>query len=258
MTDTLSLKLQFCKLYAMREHFERIKKEAEEHAWAYDNFLETLVDEELLCKENKRFGRLFKQARFPLLKTLEHFDFSKAPYLNKKEVMALYDCSFMSNKENLILIGSPGTGKTHISLALGVEACRKGKKVLFYTAAALGNKLVEMQQEKELSDFLDRLRAVDLLIIDELGYVKLSPQTTQLLFQVFSDRYEKGSILISTNLEFSEWADVFNDERMTAAILDRLIHNSRIILFNGESYRFRKHKEDMKPHRKSEEGKDQA
>lgn len=258
MTDTLSLKLQFCKLHAMREHFERIIKEAGEHTWTYDHFLEALVDEELLCRENKRFGRLFKRARFPLLKTLEHFDFTKAPYLNKKEVMALYDCSFMSNKENLIFIGSPGTGKTHLSLALGVEACRKGKKVLFYTAAALGNKLVEMQQEKELSDFLEKLKQVDLLIIDELGYVKLSPQTTQLLFQVFSERYEKGSILLTTNLEFSEWADIFNDERMTAAILDRLIHNSRIILFNGESYRFRKHKEDKKLPRKNEESKDQA
>jgi DNA replication protein DnaC len=257
MTDALSLKLQSCKLYAMREQFDRIKKEAEDRAWAYEHFLETLVDEELLCKENKRFGRLFKQARFPLLKTLDHFEFSKAPYLNKKEVMALFDCSFLGSKQNLILIGSPGTGKTHISLALGAEACRKGKRVLFFTAAALGNKLVEMQQEKELSDFLNKLRAVDLLIIDELGYVKLSPQTTQLLFQVFSDRYEKGSILITTNLEFSEWADIFNDERMTAAILDRLIHNSRIILFNGESYRFRKHKEDKKPPQKSEEGKDQ-
>lgn len=256
MTDTLSLKLQTCKLYAIREHFERIKKEAEEYAWAYEQFLEALIDEELLNRENKRFGRLFKRARFPLLKTLDHFDFSKAPYLNKKEVMALYECAFLREKENIIFIGSPGTGKTHLSLALGVEACRKGKKVLFYTAASLGNKLVETQQEKELSNFLDRLREVDLLIIDELGYVKLSPQTTQLLFQVFSDRYEKGSILITTNLEFSEWTGIFNDERMTAAILDRLIHNSRIFLFNGESYRFRKHKEDKKPPRKNEGDKD--
>jgi len=143
---------------------------------------------------------------------------------------------------NLLFLGAPGTGKSHIATSLGVEACRRGKSVAFYTAANLGNLLVEMQDEQQLSKFMSKLKKVELLIIDELGYVELSRQTTQLMFQVFSERYEKGSILVTTNLEFAEWTSIFHDERMTAAILDRLIHNSKIMLFNGESYRYRAQK----------------
>ena len=154
-------------------------------------------------------------------------------------MISLFDGKYIDEKVNLLFLGSPGTGKTHISLSLAVEACKQGKSVAFYTAANLGNIVVEMQENNQLNKFLKKLRKVDLLLIDELGYVKLSNQTTQLMFQIFSERYETGSIIISTNLEFAEWTNIFHDERMTAAILDRLIHNSKIILFNGESYRFR-------------------
>ena len=151
--------------------------------------------------------------------------------------MALLSLDFIDENKNVIFIGDQGTGKTHIVTSIGVEACKQGKSVLFFTAASLGNRLVEMQDESVLNKFIDKLKKEDLLVIDELGFVGLSNKTTQLLFQVFSERYEKGSIIVTSNLEFGEWGNVFNDEIMAAAIIDRLIHNSTIKSFKGQSYR---------------------
>lgn len=239
MTDMLKTKLKTCRLSGIGEHYDRIVGEANERSWSYDSFLEALLDCEIVTRENSRFQRLLKQAKFPILKTIDQFDFPQAPYLSKRDVMDLFDGQFIDDRANLLFLGAPGTGKSHIATSLGVEACKQGKSVAFYTAATLGNLLVEMQDENQLSKFMSKLKKVELLIIDELGYVELSHQTTQLMFQVFSERYEKGSIIVTTNLEFAEWTSIFHDERMTAAILDRLIHNSKILLFNGESYRYR-------------------
>lgn len=242
MTDNLRAKLKLCRLSGISEHYDRIVGESNEMGWTYDSFLEALLDQEIEARENSRFKRLLKQAKFPTLKTIEQFDFSMAPYLSKKEIMDLFHGQYIENRTNLLFLGAPGTGKSHIASSLGVEACRLGKSVAFYTAANLGNLLIEMQDEHQLSKFMNKLKKVELLIIDELGYVELSHQTTQLMFQIFSERYERGSILVTTNLEFAKWSSIFHDERMTAAILDRLIHNSKIILFNGESYRYRMQK----------------
>ena len=242
MIDSLKTKLKLCRLSGINEHYDRIVSEANERGWTYDSFLEALLDQEIATREDNRFQRLLKQAKFPTLKTIEQFDFSQAPYLSKKEVIDLLGGQFIEERTNLLFLGAPGTGKSHIATSLGVEACRRGKSVAFYTAANLGNLLVEMQDEQQLGKFMSKLKKAELLIIDELGYVELSRQTTQLMFQVFSERYEKGSILVTTNLEFAEWTSVFHDERMTAAILDRLIHNSKIMLFNGESFRYRAQK----------------
>ncbi|HZK28013.1 MAG TPA: IS21-like element helper ATPase IstB [Thermoclostridium sp.] len=244
MTDELKAKLKLCRLSGVSEHYEHIINEAKEKDWTYDFFLEALLDQEIIVRENSRFQRLIKQAKFPTLKTIEQFDFSKAPYLSKKEITDLLDNQYIEDKTNLLFLGAPGTGKSHIATSLGIEACRSGKSVAFYTAANLGNILIEMQDEYQLGKFLDKLKKVDIIIIDELGYVELSRQTTHLMFQIFSERYERGSIIITTNLEFAEWTSIFHDGRMTAAILDRLIHNSKIILFNGESYRYRVQKND--------------
>jgi DNA replication protein DnaC len=239
MDNILVDKLTLCKLSGIHKSYDRVLNEALEQDWGLERFFTRLIDEEIISRENNRFNRLYKKANFPLLKTIEDFNFVAAPFLRKKDIMPLFSCNFINQNQNLIFIGNSGVGKTHIAVSLGVEACKQGKTVAFYTAAALGNKLVELQDEYQLSKFIDKLRKIDLLIIDELGYVELSKTTTQLMFQIFSERYEKRSIIITTNLKFEEWPKVFYDERMTTAIIDRLIHNSQIVLFDGDSYRLK-------------------
>lgn len=245
MTNELVEKLAYCKLSGMIKGFERISKEAQENNMTALEFFEALIDEEVISRENNRFDRLLKRARFPVIKTIDQFNFAKAPFLKKTEILELFTLDFTNDNQNLIFIGAPGTGKSHLSVAIGVEACKKGKTVCFFTAASLGNLLIETQESLALSKFLEKLRKVDLLIIDELGYVSLSSQTTRLLFQIFSERYERGSIIVNTNLEFGLWRNIFHDEPMTAAIIDRLIHNSKIITFNGPSYRFESRKANL-------------
>jgi len=239
MNKELREKLKYCRLAGIVEMYDELVKESAENGWDNETFFEKLVECEVVSRENNRFERLVNKARFPNLKTIDQFDFSQAPYISRKEILELCECKFIDEKTNIIFLGSPGAGKTHITISIGIEACKRGKSVIFFTAANLGNQLVEMQEEQELGRFLTKISKVDLLIIDELGYVQLSDRVTQLMFQIFSERYESGSILLNSNLEFKEWVNIFHDERMTAAIIDRLIHNSRIVLFNGESYRYK-------------------
>lgn len=237
LREELFNKLKYCKLSGMIDVFDRVLEEALDKELNHLEFFEMLLDEEVINRENRRYNRLLKNACFPTIKTIDTFDFSKAPFLNKKEIMELFTLDFLNDNQNIIFIGDQGTGKTHIVTSIGVETCKQGKSVLFFTAASLGNKLIEMQEQLALGKFIEKLRKVDLLIIDELGYVSLFHRSTQLLFQVFSERYEKGSIMITSNLEFGEWGNIFNDEIMAAAIIDRLIHNSIIKSFKGPSYR---------------------
>lgn len=237
LREELFNKLKYCKLSGMIDVFDRVLEEALDKELNHLEFFEMLLDEEVINRENRRYNRLLKNACFPTIKTIDTFDFSKAPFLNKKEIMELFTLDFLNDNQNIIFIGDQGTGKTHIVTSIGVETCKQGKSVLFFTAASLGNKLIEMQEQLALGKFIEKLRKVDLLIIDELGYVSLSHRSTQLLFQVFSERYEKGSIMITSNLEFGEWGNIFNDEIMAAAIIDRLIHNSIVKSFKGPSYR---------------------
>ena len=237
LREELFNKLKYCKLSGMIDVFDRVLEEALDKELNHLEFFEMLLDEEVINRENRRYNRLLKNACFPTIKTIDTFDFFKAPFLNKKEIMELFTLDFLNDNQNIIFIGDQGTGKTHIVTSIGVETCKQGKSVLFFTAASLGNKLIEMQEQLALGKFIEKLRKVDLLIIDELGYVSLSHRSTQLLFQVFSERYEKGSIMITSNLEFGEWGNIFNDEIMAAAIIDRLIHNSIIKSFKGPSYR---------------------
>ena len=237
LKEELFNKLKYCKLSGIIEAFDRIHKEALDNSISHLDFIDMLLDEEVINRENNRYNRLLKSASFPTVKTIDAFNFSKAPFLNKKEIMDLLKLDFLRDNKNIIFIGDQGTGKTHLITSIGIEACKQGKSVLFYTAASLGNKLIEMQEQLSLNKFIEKLKKVDLLILDELGYVSLSQKSTQLLFQVFSERYEKGSIMLTSNLEFGEWGNIFNDEIMAGAIIDRLIHNSVIKSFKGQSYR---------------------
>src|SRR5256714_3101089 len=185
----------------------------------------------------------YQGARFPTVKSLDSFEFAAIPSLNKTLVLELARCEYVARRENVIAVGNSGTGKTHIALGLGLAACQKGLSVGFITAAALVHELIEARDEKRLLRRQRQLAAYKLLIIDELGYVPLSTTGAELLFEVFSQRYERGSALVTSNLPFDEWTGVFGSERLTGALLDRLTHHVHILEMNGDSYRLKQSKQ---------------
>ena len=189
--------------------------------------------------------RRIRAARFPAVKTLDTFDFPAIPSLNQALVMELARCEYIQRRENVIAVGNSGTGKTHIALGLGLAACQRGLSVGFAAAAALVHELMEARDERRLLNL--QLSRLSLLIIDELGFAPLSPTGAELLFEVFSQRYERGSILVTANLpfdEWDEWTEVFGSERLTGALLDRLTHHVHILEMNGDSYRLKRSREN--------------
>jgi DNA replication protein DnaC len=181
--------------------------------------------------------RRIREARFPAVKSLDSFDFPAIPSLNKALVLELARGEYIERRENVIALGNSGTGKTHIALGLGLAACQRGLSVGFTTAAALVHELLEARDEKRLLRLQKQLAGYRLLVIDELGFVPLSKSGAELLFEVFSQRYERGSTLVTSNLPFDEWTEVLGSERLTGALLDRLTHHVHILEMNGESYR---------------------
>jgi DNA replication protein DnaC len=181
--------------------------------------------------------RRIREARFPTVKSLDSFDFPAIPSLNKALVLELARCEYVDRRENVITLGNSGTGKTHVALGLGLAACQRGLPVGFTAAAALVHELLEARDERRLLRLQKQLAGYRLLIIDELGFVPLSKSGAELLFEVFSQRYERGSTLVTSNLPFDEWTEVLGSERLTGALLDRLTHHVRILEMNGESYR---------------------
>lgn len=179
------------------------------------------------------------EAHFPVVKTLDTFDFAAQPSVDKNKLLSLARAEFVKQRENVVFVGGPGTGKTHLATALGVAAIQVGVRVRFVTVAALANELEAAQAEHRLNRTLASWRRVECTILDELGFVPLSRDTAQLLFQFCADRYERGSLIITTNLDFARWTEVFGDAQMTAALLDRVTHRCHIIEHTGESYRFR-------------------
>src|SRR4029079_991684 len=193
--------------------------------------------------ERRTVERRIKEARFPTVKSLDSFDFTAIPLLNKALVLELARCEYITRRENVIAVGNSGTGKTHIALGLGLAACQKGLSVGFITAAAMVHELIEARDDKRLLRLQRQLAAYKLLIIDELGYVPLSTTGAELLFEVFSQRYERGSTIVTSNLPFDEWTTVFGSERLTGALLDRLTHHVHILEMNGASYRLKQSKQ---------------
>ena len=217
----------------------------------HPGYLLRLAELELIDRHQRMVERRIRSARFPAVKT---FDFTAIPSVNKALVMELARCEYVQNRENVIAALNSGTGKTHVALGLGLAACQKGMSVGFTTAAALVHELMEARDERRLLSLQRQLSRLSLLIIDELGFVPLSPTGAELLFEVFSQRYERGSILVTTNLPFDEWTEVFGSERLTGALLDRLTHHVHILEMNGESYRLKRSREGVasqtqdKPH----------
>jgi len=209
----------------------------------YPRFLLRLVELELLDRDRRAVERRIKAARFDAIKTLDTFDFPAIPSLHKQLVLDLARCDYIDRRENVLALGNSGTGKTHIALALGLAACQKGYRVRFATAAALVHELIEARDEKRLLRLQKQLAAEQLLIVDELGFVPLSKTGAELLFEIFSQRYEHGATLVTSNLPFDQWTEVLGSERLTGALLDRLTHHVHILEMNGESYRLKESKQ---------------
>lgn len=241
MSKTLLLKtyLKQLRLPTILKNYEALAREAAETNQTFEEFLCCLVEQEVIQREDNNLKRRLKYARFPTTKTLETFDFTAIPSLKKNKVLQLSRGGFIEETENIILIGNAGTGKTHLATALAMNACRQGHKVRFYNVAGLVNELILAQSEHQLLRFEKQWLGYDLIVLDELGYIPFSTLGAQLLFQFCSSRYERGSIIITTNLEFAEWTQVFGEEKLTAALLDRLTHKSHILEMNGDSYRFK-------------------
>jgi DNA replication protein DnaC len=203
----------------------------------YETFLCKLAEQEVLSRSSRQVQNRIKKASFPSLKTLDSFDFTAIPSLDKRRVVDLMRGDYIDKGENVLKLGNSGTGKTHLAIALGMAACQNGQSVLFQTAANLVHSLTEAHGANKLLSLQRKLKAYKLLIIDELGYVPFSKTGAELLFEVFSQAYEQGSLIITSNLPFEEWPQVFGCTRLTGALLDRLTHHSHIIEMNGHSYR---------------------
>jgi DNA replication protein DnaC len=227
------------KLSSFRE-YDQILREAIGHQKSYEDFLLMLLEQEAISRSTNRLQRLKRAAKFPFEKTLEGFDTSRLQHVPQALITTLASCDFVSKKENIIMIGNPGTGKSHLSIALGLIACSKENKVFFTTAANLSNKLTEAQNDNNLGKLMKSLAKLDLLVLDELSYLSFNRSQSELLFQVISERSERGSIIISTNLEFSKWEEFFPDTMLTNALIDRVTFNAHILNMNGESYRLNK------------------
>jgi DNA replication protein DnaC len=233
----LDHRLKSLRLPTVLREYGKLARQAAAEGLDHIQFLARLIELEMIDRERRMIERRIKAAKFPAVKSLDSFDFKAIPALNKMQVLELARCEWVERRENVIALGPSGTGKTHIALGLGLSACQKGLSVGFTTAAALVNDLMEARDERRLMRLQKQMAGYKLLIIDELGFVPLSKTGAELLFDVFSQRHERGATLVTSNLPFDEWTDVFGSQRLTGALLDRLTHHVHLLTCNGDSYR---------------------
>jgi DNA replication protein DnaC len=233
----LNHRLKSLRLPTVLREYGKLAKQAAVEGLDHVQFLARIIELEMIDRERRMIERRIKAAKFSAVKSLDSFDFKAIPALNKMQVLELARCEWVERRENVIALGPSGTGKTHIALGLGLSACQKGLSVGFVTAAALVHELMEARDERRLLRLQKQMVSHKLLIIDELGFVPLSKTGAELLFELISQRYERGATLITSNLPFDEWTETFGSERLTGALLDRLTHHVNILEMNGESYR---------------------
>jgi DNA replication protein DnaC len=232
-------------LWSLENH-EALATEAAQKNWSHVEYLKRLLEGEVCRRHDNRVVRRIKQAHFPVLKTLDQFNWSWPKKINRAKVQNLFRLAFLDDHTNIIFIGGVGLGKSHLATALGYEACQKGLSVLFTTAVDIINTLTAAQITQRLKAELKRYTAPNLLIMDELGYLPIDKQGADLLFQVISQRYEHGSMVITTNKAFKSWPSIFNnDSVLTSAVLDRLLHHADTVLIEGPSYRMKEKQPDL-------------
>jgi len=238
LTSYLESQMKALKLKGVLTHYQEITEKASQNNLSYTEYLSLLFEEELKRKNEGTVRTKINKARFPYIKSLEEFDFSFQPSLREKEIISLSSLDFIEKKENVIFLGPPGVGKTHLSVALGIKACMAKYRVVFITAQKLMEELMLSSRDGSLMYKLLGYSRLNLLIIDELGYMPVSKEQADLLFRLVSMRYEKGSIILTSNYNFNEWGEIFSDQ-VAAAIIDRLVHHARIFYINGTSYRLK-------------------
>ena len=237
--DLLESYLRQLRLPTFIQNYRPFASDAAQNQLDHTRYLLALAEQEVHQREQNRIQKRLKDARFPVNKELADFDFSAIPNLNKAKVLDLARGEYILKRESIILVGNPGLGKTHLAIALARAACLQGHKVRFWSAAGLVNELLQAQDQHRLHRFIAAALKLKLVVLDELGFIPLTHQGAQALFTFCSELYERLALIITTNLKFADWVQIFEDERLTAALLDRLTHHAHIIELVGESYRFR-------------------
>jgi DNA replication protein DnaC len=230
--------LKALKLPTMLAQYAEVSRQCVESDASYEEFLERVAERELAARQAKATERRLRQAGFPVAKDLADFDFMAVPKLNKKRVLDLARCEFIDQRANIVLAGAPGVGKSHLAIAWGREACRRGYRVKFFTAAGLVNTYLEAREQRQVLRLEAHIGRCQLLVVDELGYIPLNKLGAEHLFGFFSQCYERTSLIVTTNLPFAEWPQIFaGDERLAGALIDRLTHRVHVVEIQGESYR---------------------
>jgi DNA replication protein DnaC len=236
----LNQQLQQLKLYSFLDLHDSAAKQAVQHQWTYTHYLAQLTESEVNLRHDRSTQRRIKQARFPVLKTLDDFDWNWPRNINRLQIQDLFRIKFMEQNANVIFLGGVGLGKTHLSIALAYQACIKGHSVLFASAIDIINNLAAAQNAVRFKAELKKYLKPAILVIDELGYLPVDKKGADLLFQVISQRYEKGPIILTTNKPFKKWPEIFNnDSTLTSAVLDRLLHHAETAVIQGKSYRMK-------------------
>ena len=232
--------LRTLRLPTFVKEYAKAAKQSGERGDSHEVFLEHLAESEVSQRDSKASARRLKQASFPASKDLSDFDFTVVPGLSKKKMLELFTCRFMEEKASVVLLGAPGVGKSHLAVALGREACRRGHGVKFFTASQLVNTYLEAREQRQVMRLEANIRKKDLIIVDELGYLPMDTRGAEHLFGFFSQCYEQVSVVVTTNLPFAEWPGIFaGDARLAGAVIDRLTHRVHIVEIAGESYRLK-------------------